>query len=355
MLSQINSNFKVKQVEKSRISEVNYETLSFGKEFTDHMFVVKYENGKWQQGEILPYGNLSLSPACSALHYGQSIFEGMKAHRLVEGGLALFRPYQNIARFNHSAKRMSMPEIPADLFMEGLKQLIALDGNWAPNRDGCSLYIRPMLFGNDSFIGVRTSESYVFVIILCPVGAYYAEPVSVIAIENYSRAEKGGVGHAKTAGNYAKTLMPVELAKSQGFKDVMWLGGENHNIIQEIGTMNVFFVVDGKLITPEKDGTFLEGITRESVIQIAQDLGYEVTERQITIDEIIAFGKQNRLQEAFGTGTAATVHHISKIAYKNDIIDLNPEKHLIANHLKKTLESIKTGQYPDKHNWLVKI
>lgn len=355
MLGEINSKFKVKQVTSSRISAVNFEALSFGKEFTDHMFVVKYENGAWQQGEILPYGNFNLSPACSALHYGQSIFEGMKAHRLKEGGLALFRPYQNIARFNHSAQRMSMPEIPESLFMDGLKELIKLDEKWAPNKEGCSLYIRPMLFGNDSFIGVRTSESYVFVIILCPVGAYYAEPVSVLAIENYSRAEKGGVGHAKTAGNYAKTLMPVELAKSQGYKDVMWLGGENHNIIQEIGTMNVFFVVDKKLLTPKKDGTFLEGITRDSVIQIAQDLGYEVMEKQLTINEIINFGKQNRLQEAFGTGTAATVHHISKIAYKNDSLILHPENHVIANHIKNTLEGIKTGQYPDNHNWLVRI
>lgn len=355
MLTPSISKFKIKQVEKSRISEVNFDNLSFGKEFTDHMFVVKYENGAWQQGEIMPYGDFSLSPACSALHYGQSIFEGMKAHRQKDGSLALFRPEKNIARFNLSAERMAMQTIPTELFMDGLKALINLDKEWAPNQNGCSLYIRPMLFGNDSFIGVRTSESYVFVIILCPVGAYYAEPVSVLAMQDYSRAEVGGVGYAKTAGNYAKTLMPVELAKSKGFKDVMWLGGENHKFIQEIGTMNVFFVVNNQLITPKIDGTFLEGITRESVIQIARDLGYTVTERKISIDELVDFYKKNQLQEAFGTGTAATVHHISKIAYNEESMELHPENFQIANHIKKTLEGIKMGDFEDKHNWLVAL
>ena len=346
---------KIQKSPKSRISEVDFDNLGFGREFTDHMLVAHYSNGKWHTPEILPYGTLSIYPASSVLHYGQAIFEGMKAHRLQNGGLALFRPDKNYARFNMSARRMSMPEVPEHIFMDGLKELIQMDANWAPNKEGCSLYIRPVLFGNDSFIGVRTSESYTFVIILCPVGSYYAEPVSVLAMEQYSRAEVGGVGYAKTAGNYAKTLLPVEEARKKGFKDAMWLGGEGHKYIQEIGTMNVFFVMDGKLYTPEIDGTFLEGVTRESVIQIAKDLGYEVIEKKLSIDEVMENAKKGFLQEAFGTGTAATVHHISRIGYQDFAFSLQPEKHFIGNRIKEELENIKVNAIPDRHNWLVKI
>ncbi len=345
----------INKTDNSRISNIDFDNIVFGKNFSDHMLIANYADGKWENAEIKPYGPLNMMPATSILHYGQSIFEGMKAHKLANGEIAFFRPEKNLDRFNMSARRMSMPEVPASIFMEGLKQLVDIDRAWVPEKEGCSLYIRPFLIATEPYIGVKTSDRYMFLIITCPVGAYYDEPVSVLVTNNYVRAVKGGVGHAKTAGNYARTLFPVEEARKQGYKDILWLDGVYNKYIEEIGTMNIFFVIDDVITTPEIDGTFLEGITRESVLQIANDLGYKTSERKISIDELVVAHEENRLKEMFGTGTAATITHISKFAYNGVDYNLNPDKNIIASRLKKELESIKTNKIEDRYNWLLKI
>lgn len=345
---------KIEKAATSKLAQVDFDNIPFGRTFSDHMLVAEYYDGKWQTATIKPYGNLSLSPATSCLHYGQAIFEGMKAHRTADGKIALFRPDENIARFNKSAVRMSMPEVPNEIFLDGLLQLIDLDKGWIPNKvEGASLYIRPMLIATEPFIGVKTSDRYIFAIIIGPVGPYYAEPVSVLVSEDYARAVKGGVGYAKTAGNYGRTLQPVELAREQGYKDILWLDGKENKYVEEIGTMNVFFVIDGELHTPAIDGTFLEGITRKSVIQIAQDLGYKTNERKLAIDEVVEAHKAGRLTEMFGTGTAATITHINRIGYKGNDYNLNVDEAKIAKHLKQELEGIKDNSVDDRHGWLV--
>ncbi len=343
---------EIEKVEQSRVSEIDFNNIPFGKTFSDHMLVAEYYDGKWQNSKIKPYGDISLSPATSSLHYGQAIFEGMKAHRTTNGKIALFRPDKNVDRFNKSAVRMCMPEVPVDLFMDGLLELIKLDKAWIPNKEGCSLYIRPLLFGTEPFIGVKTSDRYLFILMIGPVGPYYEEPVSVLVTEKYARAVKGGVGYAKTAGNYGRTLQPVEMARAKGYKDILWLDGSEKKYVEEIGTMNVFFVIDGKLHTPEIDGTFLEGITRESVIRIAKDLGYEVSERKIAIEEIVEAHKNGSLQEMFGTGTAATITHINRLGFRGADFNLDLDKSVIAKRLKVELEGIKDNSIPDRYDWL---
>jgi branched-chain amino acid aminotransferase len=343
---------EVEKTKESKISTVDFNNIPFGKTFSDHMLVAEYFDGEWQSAKILPFGPLALSPATSILHYGQAIFEGMKAHRTQEGKIALFRPEKNIARFNKSAIRMSMPPVPEELFMEGLLQLIALDIQWIPNTDGSSLYIRPLLIATEPFIGVKTSDRYLFVIMMGPSGPYYDMPVNVLVTEQYARAVKGGVGFAKTAGNYGRTLQPVEEARKKGYKDILWLDGSEKKYVEEIGTMNVFFVINGKLVTPAIDGTFLEGITRASVIQIAKDLGYTVEERKIAIDELVTAHKAGLLQEMFGTGTAATITHINQFCFRDADYDLDLDKSFVAKSIKKELEGIKHNTIPDRHGWL---
>ncbi|MCB0501231.1 MAG: branched-chain amino acid aminotransferase [Bacteroidetes bacterium] len=343
---------EIEKCTQSKIDAVDFNNIPFGRTFSDHMLVAEYFDGQWQTAKIMPYGPIPLSPATSALHYGQAIFEGMKAHRTTDGRIAMFRPDKNIARFNKSAVRMSMPEVPEDIFMEGLLELIKLDIAWIPNKEGCSLYMRPLMFANEPCIGVKTSDRYMFIIMVGPVGPYYSEPVSVLVSEEYARAVKGGVGYAKTAGNYGRTLYPVELARKQGYKDILWLDGREQKYVEEIGTMNVFFVLDGKLITPSIDGTFLEGVTRESVIRIAQDLGYEVEQRKIDIAEIVAAHNNGLLEEMFGTGTAATVTHINRFGFRGEDYHLDLDKAVISKRIKEELEGIKSNAVPDRHGWL---
>lgn len=343
---------EIEKVKQSKIDSVDFNNIPFGKTFSDHMLVAEYYDGEWKSAQIKPFGPIPLSPATSTLHYGQAIFEGMKAHRTSDGKIALFRPEKNIERFNKSAVRMSMPEVPVDLFMDGLLQLIQLDKNWIPDTDGSSLYIRPLMIATEPFIGVKTSDRYMFILMVGPAGPYYSTPVNVLVTEKYARAVKGGVGYAKTAGNYGRTLQPVENARKQGYKDILWLDGSEKKYVEEIGTMNVFFVIDGKLVTPAIDGTFLEGITRASVIQIAKDLGIEVEERKIAIEELVEKHKSGHLQEMFGTGTAATITHINQLCYRDVDYDLDVEKSFIAKKLKAELEGIKHNSIPDRYNWL---
>jgi len=344
---------EIEKVERSRLPEIDFNNIPFGKTFSDHMVIAEYSDGKWQSAKIKPYGPIELSPATSSLHYGQAIFEGMKAHRTVDGKIALFRPNHNYERFNRSAVRMAMPEVPKEIFVDGLLELLKLDRGWIPDIDGCSLYIRPVMFATEPYIGVRKSAQYTFIHMVGPVGPYYEEPISVMVTEDYCRAVKGGVGFAKTAGNYGRTLYPVmHEAHSKGYRDILWLDGRENKYIEEIGTMNVFFVIDGKVVTPAIDGTFLEGITRASVIQLAKDLGYEVEERKISIHELVEAHDSGRLTEMFGTGTAATITYISHFCFRDVDHNLHVEDSPVATALKAELEGIKHNSIPDRYNWL---
>ncbi|MFD3002534.1 branched-chain amino acid aminotransferase [Pontibacter toksunensis] len=344
------------RVKQSRISEVDFDNLQFGKTFSDHMFVVDYKNGEWQNPQVLPYGNMSLSPATSSLHYGQALFEGMKAYRDQNGDILLFRPLANHKRLNSSAERLCMPELPEDLFMQGLSQLLRVDADWVPSKEGSSLYIRPLMFATDSFIGVRPSLTYRFLIITCPVGKYYDKPVTVAVEPHYVRSAEGGAGYAKAAGNYAAALLPAKKMQEKGYDQLIWTDAREHKYIEESGTMNVMFVIDGVLVTPSLSTSILHGVTRDSVLQVAKDLGYTVEERRVSVDEVIAAHKAGKLSEAFGTGTAAIISQIALIHHEGQDYELPAvEGREISNKVAAELNRIRTGQVPDTHNWVYKI
>ncbi|WP_187260988.1 branched-chain amino acid aminotransferase [Pontibacter beigongshangensis] len=346
----------VQRAEKSRVAELDYDNLVFGKNFSDHMFVVDYKDGEWQNPQIVPYGNLSVSPATSALHYGQAIFEGMKAYRDENGDILLFRPLDNFKRLNASAERLCMAELPEELFMQGLEQLLRLDVNWIPAKAGSSLYIRPFMFATDEFIGVRPSLTYKFVIITGPVGAYYDMPVKVAVEPTYVRSAEGGAGYAKAAGNYATALLPTKKMQEKGYHQLIWTDAKEHKYIEESGTMNVMFVVDDVLITPSLSTSILHGVTRSSVLQVARDLGYKVEERKVSVVEIIEAHKAGKLQEAFGTGTAAIISQIALIAHEGQEYELPPvESRKISQTIGAALDKIRSGKAPDPHNWVHKI
>lgn len=347
---------KITKTTHSRINTCDFNNIQFGTVFSDHMFVVDYADGKWSNPEILPYGPLSLSPSTFALHYGQAIFEGMKAYKNTSGEAQLFRPKDNMKRLNQSAKRMGMAELPEEVFMEGLKQLIAIDSDWIPTKAGSSLYIRPYMFATDEFVGVRPAKHFKFVIFTCPVNAYYPKPIRVIVEEKYVRAFDGGVGATKAAGNYGISMLPTAEANQKGFDQIIWTDGREHKHIEESGTMNVFFVIGDKVITPALDGTILAGVTRDSCIKLLQAKGYAVEERKVSVDEIVDAANKGELKDAFGTGTAAIVAKIAAINYKGTEYTLpNPEEREVSNYLYKTLGEIQTGLIPDNFNWIEKV
>ncbi|HCQ29777.1 MAG TPA: branched chain amino acid aminotransferase [Flavobacteriales bacterium] len=347
----------VNKTNNSRLPQIDFNNIVFGKNFSDHMFVADYKDGEWQNFTIRPYEEISLSPACAAIHYGQAIFEGMKAYRNANDEVFLFRPDQNAKRLNISASRMCMPEFPEEYFMEALKQLLTIDRDWIPNVEGSSLYIRPYMFASEELLGVRPANEYKFMIFTAPVGAYYSKPVNVKIEKEYTRACEGGVGYAKAAGNYAAALYPAKLAQEKGFDQLIWTDAKEHKYIEESGTMNVMFVVDGKIITPNLDyKTTLAGITRDSVLTLAHDMGIPVEERRVTVEEIVQALKENRLTEAFGTGTAATIAQIATIANDDDKYTLPPiESREISNAIAKRLNDIKLGVEEDKFGWTVKL
>jgi len=344
------------RVKQSRLPQVDFDNLQFGKTFSDHMFVVDYTDGAWQSPQVLPYGNMSLSPATSSLHYGQALFEGMKAYRDQNGDILLFRPLANHKRLNTSADRLCMPELPEELFMQGLSQLLREDAEWVPSKEGSSLYIRPLMFATDDYIGVRASLSYRFLIITCPVGKYYDKPVKVAVEPHYVRSAEGGAGYAKAAGNYAAALLPTRKMQEKGYDQLIWTDAREHKYIEESGTMNVMFVIDGVLITPSLSTSILHGVTRDSVLQVAKDLGYTVEERRVSVDEVIAAQQSGKLTEAFGTGTAAIISQIALIHYNGQDYELPPvEGRKISNRVAAELDKIRTGQAPDTHDWVYKI
>ena len=346
----------IQLTKNSRLPQVNWDNLPFGKLFSDHMFTMDFENGNWSKPKIIPYGNISLSPANSAIHYGQSCFEGMKAHRDKNGDVVLFRPYENARRFNSSNKRMCIPEINEEVFVNSILELISIDKKWVPQNLDHSLYIRPFIFATDPYIGIKPSDSYKFMIFTCPVGSYYKEPVSVKVETNYSRAVQGGTGFSKAAGNYAAALYPAMLATKEGFRQLIWTDAKEHKYIEEAGTMNILFVIDNVLITPIAGDTILNGITRKSVVEIAKDWEMEVQERKIEVKEVSDALKDGSLTEAFGAGTAATIAPISNISIygENFLIPESKDYHFHTKVL-KYLSEYKIGMHPDKFNWLIKV
>ena len=349
-------NINVTKVAKSKLKEVDFSHLPFGKYFTDHMLVATYANGDWQSVEIRPYEALSLQPSIVAIHYGQSIFEGIKAYRYESGDAFVFRPYDNFKRFNVSAERMCMPTVPEEIFIDGMKQLIELDKEWIPTEADHSLYIRPFMFATDEIIGVKPSENYLFIIILSPTGPYYSAPMKICVEETYTRAAPGGVGFAKNAGNYGASLLATQIAKQKGYDQILWTDAFEHKWLQEVGTMNVFFIINNTAITPSLDeGTILAGVTRDTAITVLKEMGLTVEERRIRIDELVEAYHASTLKEVFGTGTAATISLIEKLKYKDEVLDFDLGKLTVAPELKNRLDDIRTGVVADTHGWMMRI
>ncbi|WP_176956200.1 branched-chain amino acid aminotransferase [Catalinimonas alkaloidigena] len=346
----------IENTPQSRVAELDQDNLKFGRQFSDHMFIADYRDGQWQELRIVPFGPMEFNPALAVIHYGQTIFEGLKAYRSDAGQVRVFRPSANWARFNLSAERMCMPTIPEEIFVGGLKKLLQLDEAWVPNRPQSSLYIRPFMFATDEYIGIRPSDTYRFMIFTSPVGAYYSEPVRVKIETEYTRAFPGGTGYAKSAGNYAGALYPTVKAQKQGFHQLIWTDGLEHKYIEEAGTMNLAFVIDGKLISPQPSETILHGITRNSLLQMARDLGISVEERRVTVDEVVTALRDGKMQEAFGIGTAATLAPIAMISYQGEELPLpSPTDNAVGDQLRKALDDLRYGRAEDPHGWLMPI
>jgi len=348
---------KVQSVAESKLGQVDWDNLPFGKIFTDHMLVMDYKDGAWQEAEIVPFGPIQMHPAMSAIHYGQSIFEGMKAYRKQNGEVAIFRPDMNAKRLAESCERMCMPVIPEDMFVELVRKFTEVDASWIPSKEGFSLYLRPFLFATDELIGIKPSDTYKFVIFACPVGAYYNEPVNVKIEEFYTRASEGGVGRAKTAGNYGASLFPARKGQAKGYHQLLWTDGKTHEYVEESGTMNICFVINGKLITPSEDSdTILRGITKRSVVELAKHWGMEVEERKVSVAEIVEAANNGSLTEAFGAGTAATIAPIAKIGYRDTDLILPPlENREFSNKVHKYLDDMKAGLVPDEFGWILTV
>jgi branched-chain amino acid aminotransferase len=347
---------KIDKTAQSRIHLCDFENIQFGTIFSDHMLKIDYKDGEWQQPHILPYGEIMLSPSLSALHYGQSIFEGMKAFKDQEGRPQLFRPTDNHKRLNKSAARMAMPSIPEDLFINGLKALIEVDKDWIPTKEGSALYIRPFMFATDDFVGVRPSKTFSFITFCCPVNSYYPKPINVLVEQKYVRAFEGGVGATKVSGNYGLSMLPTQEAQQKGFDQIIWTDGREHQFVEESGTTNLFFAIGDKVITPALDGTILEGVTRDSCIQLLKHKGIEIEERKIPISEVIAAAEAGILKDAFGTGTAALIAKIASISYNGKRYELPPaEDRYVSNLLYNELEAIRTSRVEDPFGWVVKV
>ncbi len=349
-------NISISKATKTRIHEVDYTKLTFGRDFSDHMLVAEYTNGEWQDPKIVPFGPFEISPSMTAIHHGQSIFEGMKAFKSPEGNPLLFRPYENYKRMNLSAARMCMPAIPENIFMDGIKALVHLDSNWIPTEEGKSLYIRPVYFSFDTVIGVKPAENYRLMVFTSPCSAYYAEPLNVKIERHYSRAAQGGVGFAKAAGNYGGAMLPTKLANQEGFHQILWTDAAHHEYIEESGSMNVMFVIDDTLVTPALSDSKLAGVTRESIIYIARMWGMKVEERQISVTELVEAARNGSLKEAFGTGTAANLAHIAKIGFEEELFTLpDLPSHSFINRISTYMMDLKTGKIKDAFGWVVNV
>tara|TARA_B100001093_G_scaffold262191_1_gene250632 strand:- start:255 stop:1307 length:1053 start_codon:yes stop_codon:yes gene_type:complete len=345
----------INKTKDSRWSKEFDNISQFGKTFSDHMFVQKFLSGKWETPEIMPYGNLSLSPSLHSLHYGQSIFEGMKAFKNKQGELFLFRPEKNAKRFNHSALRMCMPQVKEELFVEAIKELLKLDHKWAPNNPNSALYIRPFMFGSSELIKAAPSEEYTFVIITSPVQSYYKGDLNIKVELDFTRASRGGTGSAKAAGNYGASFYPAQLAKEKGFDQLIWTDSNQHKFIEEAGTMNVFFRKKNKLITPKLNDSILPGITRDSIIQLANHEGIECIEERIDIQKLMEAAAKGEISEAFGVGTAVSLSKIKSISFLENKVEFQTLKDSFLIKLKTKLQDIQYGRCADPFRWRNKI
>ncbi len=352
--------FKFEKAAALKAKPADETQLGFGKVFTDYMFVMDYDTGEgWHDGRIVPYAPISLSPASMCLHYGQEVFEGMKAYRTKEGNIQLFRPEENFKRLNQSNERLVIPHLDEALALEGLKALLEVEKDWVPSAPGTSLYIRPFIIAVDPFLGVRPGDKYMFIIILSPSGAYYASglnPVSIYVENKYVRAVRGGMGFAKTGGNYAASLIGQDEAHKQNYSQVLWLDGVEQKYIEEVGAMNIFFVIGDEVVTPELQGSILPGITRKSTIELCKSWGMKVSERRISIQEIADAYDRGELKEVFGTGTAAVISPVGHLKWNDKVMEINGNKiGAISQKLYDTMTGIQWGELDDPFNWVVKL
>jgi len=348
------------QLSTERKEKPDFHNLEFGRNFTDHMFLMDYTEGKgWHDPRIVPYQPITLDPAAVIFHYGQTVFEGLKAYQTADEQIFLFRPNKNFERLNRSLERLCMPQIDEELALSALKQLINVDRNWVPNVEGTSLYIRPFVISTEAHLGVSPSLTYQFIIILSPVGAYYKEginPVKIAVETEYTRAVKGGTGAAKTAGNYASGLKAQEVAEDAGYSQVLWLDGKEHKYIEEVGSMNVFFKINGEVVTPELNGSILAGITRDSIINLLKHWNVPVTERKLSMDELVQASKEGKLEEAFGAGTAAVISPIGELFYKEEkLVVNNGETGELTRKLYDELTGIQNNKVDDPFGWRVLV
>ena len=340
---------------ESKVSKVDFHNLPFGKIITDHMFEIDFDGKQWVNPRISPVEKMSIHPMNMALHYGQSIFEGMKASRSKDGTPLLFRPELHAKRMNASAKRMCMPEMPEEIFVEAIHAIVGLEQEWIPKIEGSALYIRPLMFATDEMVGVKASDTYKMLIICLPVGPYYPKPIKLLVEQHYIRAAQGGVGEAKTAGNYAAALYPSKLAREKGFDQILWLDAIHHKFVQEVGTMNIFFVFKNEIVTPDTSGTILKGITRASAIEILRGDGHVVNERELSIDEILTRYQAGDLVEVFGTGTAALVANVEEIKYDDVTITLPSNNWQLSTAIRDEINGMRFGTIADKRGWTVPV
>ena len=343
---------KITKNENSRLAKTDFENLPFGRTFSDHMFIADYVGGEWKNFQIVPYGEISLSPAFSAIHYGQTFFEGLKAYKQPSGSISVFRPYKNAARFNTSAERLCMPTLPEDIFVQSIAALVDLDQDWIPTKNEHSLYIRPFMFGTDPYLGVQPSTTYKYMVLTGPVGPYFSKTLKVKIETHYSRASDGGFGFAKAAGNYGGSLLPAKKALEEGYDQLIWTDSKEHAYIEELGAANIIFLIDGVVVTPSTRDTILKGVTRDSVLTLAREWGYPVEERRVSVAEILEGIKTGKITDAFGAGTAATIAPIGEIGHDGEVYTLiDPSKREFSLRVLKTLNDIKYGLTPDTHSW----
>ena len=346
------ASFPLERIAKSRIGEVDFNNLGFGNYISDHMLVADYKNGTWGEAKIIPFGELLMTPAILSLHYGQAIFEGMKAFKMADGRTNIFRVQRHYQRLLKSLERMCMPALPEELFVSGLQALVETDEKWIPEKEGYSLYIRPLVFASESKLGVKISDQYKFVIMTSPVGPYFSKPIRVKVEETYVRAAEGGTGFAKCAGNYGGAFYPTQQAREQGFDQVLWTDAKEHKYIDESGAMNVMFVIDGKLVTPKLTSAILDGVTRDSIITLAKDIGIPTEERRVSLDDLIDGLKKGTVTEAFGAGTAAVVSQIAVINIHGIDYELPlADAKSFQQRVKQKLSNLRRGIEPDPHGW----
>lgn len=354
MSLEVSHKVTIEKAKNSKISQVDFNNLPFGQVYSDHMLVCDYENGKWTSPKIVPYQNISLDPSAKIFHYGQSVFEGMKANISTQTGEPMmFRAKKHAQRFNKSSERLRMPAVPEELFLEAVNSLSIVDKGWIPQSAGSALYIRPFIFAADESLGVRASSTYKFIVFTGPVGPYYPKPVHILVAQKYVRAFPGGVGFAKAAGNYAATLKPAEMAKEDGFDQILWLDGLEFKYLQECGTMNIFAVIGDTVLTPPTTDSILDGVTRDSILKLLKEMGLKVEVRPVSIHELIEAHKVGELKEMFGSGTAAVVSHIADISYQGTVYALPAiEDRKIGPMIKKALTDIKENTVDDNHGWV---